>query len=97
MARILSNPRRRVSMNLRRLLKPRSRLGRLLLRGDNNRRNALHCTDTDLAVAKAEESQRVLKVLIAKAQQSIEESRALISKLHAILRVKRAARGEALE
>jgi hypothetical protein len=48
-------------------------------------------------IAKGEESQRVLNVLIVKAQESIEASRPLISKLDGILRIKRGGRGGAPE
>jgi len=64
-----------------------------VLHKDTNRKDARHCSETESAAAKGEESQRVLNVLIAKAQESIEAARALISKLDAILRVKLGGRG----
>jgi hypothetical protein len=79
-------------MNSRRLSAyrdPSSQLGRLTLRGDTYRKNQRHCTGSESAVAKGEESQHVLNMLIAQAQDSIEASRALISKLEGILRLKR--------
>jgi hypothetical protein len=89
-------PWRRVCTNSRRLSAyhdPSSQLGRLTLRGDTYRKNERHCTDPESAVAKGEESQRVLNVLISKAQESIDASRTLISKLDGILRVKFGRRG----
>jgi hypothetical protein len=59
----------------------------------HHRNDERHCRETELTVAKGEESQRVLNLLIVKAQESIEASRALISKIDAILRIKRAGRG----
>jgi hypothetical protein len=79
-------------MNSRRLSAyrhPSSQLGRLTLRGDICRKNHRHCTGSEPAVAEGEESQHVLNELIAQAQDSIEASRALISKLEGILRLKR--------
>jgi hypothetical protein len=64
---------------------PISRSGRLVPHGDTYRKNDWRCSDTGL-VAKGEESERLLKVLVAKAQDSIEASRSLISKIDAILR-----------
>jgi hypothetical protein len=93
-------PWRGVCTNSRRLSAyhdPSSQLGRLTLRGDTYRKNERHCSETEIAVAKGEESQRVLNVLIVKAQESIEASRALISKLDGILRIKRGGRGGAPE
>ena len=82
-------------MNSRRLSTyrdPSSRLGRVVLHADTNRKDAWHCSETKRAAAKGEELQRV-NVLVAKAQESIEASRALISKLDAILRIMRGGRG----
>jgi hypothetical protein len=67
-------------MNSRRLYvfrDPNSRRGRLALYDDTDRKNE---------PTKGEESERMLRVLIAKAQNSIEASRALISKIDTILR-----------
>jgi hypothetical protein len=58
--------------------------GRLALHRDTGRRNAQH--DTEPAAGASEEPERVLQMLIGKAQESIEASRALISKIDAILR-----------
>jgi hypothetical protein len=55
-----------------------------VLHGDIYRKNDWHRRDP--LVAKGEESERLLKVLVANAQDSIEASRALISKIDAILR-----------
>jgi hypothetical protein len=71
---------------------PSSQLGRLTLSGDIYRKTQRHCMGSEPAVAKGEESQHVLTVLIAQAQASIEASRALISKLEGILRLKRGER-----
>jgi len=49
------------------------------------RDNALHCRDINLAVARDQEWERVLKALIATTQDRIEESRALITKIDKIL------------
>jgi hypothetical protein len=56
----------------------------------HHRNNERLCRETELTAAKGEESRRVLNVLIVEAQESIEASRALISKIDAILRIKRA-------
>jgi len=73
-------------LNSRRFSAYRDRGSRLRHRvpdGYTYRKNALHCTEA--AVARGEESGRVLKVLIAIAQDTIEESRALIAKIDEIL------------
>jgi hypothetical protein len=62
-------------MNLRRLSayrKPRSRLGRLVLDGEDNKPSR---SDIELGVAKREEAPRVLKALLIAAQRTIEKSR----------------------
>jgi len=64
-----------------------------VLHKDTNRKDARHCSEIEPAAAKGEESQRMLNTLIAQARESIEASRALISKLDAILRVKLGGRG----
>ncbi len=92
MARILSNPRRRVSINLRRLSayrKPGSRLGRLMPDGNTNRDNEPSRSDIELADPKGEETPRVLNELIAAAQRTIEESRMLAAKVKEILAKRR--------
>jgi hypothetical protein len=60
-----------------------------MLRGDTYRKNERHCRQTELMVAKGEESRRALNALIVEAQESIQASHALISKIDAILRIKR--------
>ena len=62
---------------------------------DTNQNDMRLCSEAEPAAAKGEESRRVLNVLIAKAQESIDASRSLISKLDAILRVKLGGRGGA--
>jgi hypothetical protein len=92
MARILSSPRCRVSINLHRLSaypKQRSRLGRLVLDGNTNRNNESTRSDIELAVPKPEEAPRVLNELIAAAQRSIEETRMLTAKVKEILAKRR--------
>jgi hypothetical protein len=102
MARMLSNPRRRILMKLRRLSarrKPRSRLERLVAEGDTSRDDEPSRNDIELAVPTPEEAPRVLNSLIAATQRSIEESRRLIAKVNEILtkreRVRRSRREDA--
>ena len=58
--------------------------GRLALHKDTCRRNTQH--DTEPAAGASEESERVLHMLIGRAQESIDASRALISKIDSMLR-----------
>jgi hypothetical protein len=84
MARKLSNPRRRVSKNWRRLSgnrKPSSRLGRPVVEEDTKRDDERSHSDIEFAVPKPEETPRVLNALIAAAQRTIKESRRLIAKV----------------
>jgi hypothetical protein len=79
MARMLSNPRRRVLMNWRRLSRYRA----------SYRKNALPGSETEIAVPRSEEGPRVLTGLITATQRTIDQSRALIAKIDELLTKRR--------
>jgi hypothetical protein len=79
-----SKPWRRVCINSRRSFAyrdPRPRLGRLVLDRYTYRKNA----SGEPTVPRGEESGRALNALIARAQETIEQSRALIGKIDELL------------
>jgi hypothetical protein len=56
-----------------------------VLDGESYRKKTLHWREIELSAARCEESQRELKSLIATAEASIRESRALIAEIGKIL------------